>query len=528
VALLDSDMEDAVDDLLAGGPGAAAAAADGGGAAGIDAGADRSGSEEAEQPAAEPLSEADYDAMVAAAVQPRSGGGRGRGSDAEEDETSSSDLEGDDEEAGQVEEARELLPTEDDFLRLADMEAFVQQAEVAEEAGDRGGLETFDEIEARRAEGLDEGELGASTSQRRQRSAVKRGRAAGGGAGDEEGSGQDAVGSGDADDDSGSDIDLFGGGESDGDNDLADDDGEGGAGDGITYESFFGRKAPLGSRLRGKTIAPKRGAPARGATTFAEASMSDDDDEGDADASSDGLDEEAAAGHGFEEASDSDADMDAAQGGRLAQRRGGAAGAAAAGVAGADAGELSTHQKRMLRLREQIAEMEEAAMTGAAWHMRGEASAASRPIESALEIDLDFEQTLRPPPAPTMEAATALEDIIKARIRELRFDNVVRVEPAAPRKERAALELDDSKSRAGLADLYEEGGAERAGGAAAGQRERVRMVRALRLLHCAWHGLQCFRCDARLLGTCAVCCCVTCTSFTDCIPKRSLQLEVYE
>lgn len=34
----------------------------------------------------------------------------------------------------------ERLPTEDDFLRLDDMEAFVRQGESAEASGDRGGL----------------------------------------------------------------------------------------------------------------------------------------------------------------------------------------------------------------------------------------------------------------------------------------------------------------------------------------------------------------------------------------------------
>lgn len=64
---------------------------------------------------------------------------------------------------------------------------------------------------------------------------------------------------------------------------------------------------------------------------------------------------------------------------------------------------------------------------------------------------------MRPPPEPTFEAAVALEDIIKARILELRFDNVVRVVPTAPRKERRTVDLDDAKAKEGLADEYEAG-----------------------------------------------------------------------
>ena len=95
-------------------------------------------------------------------------------------------------------------------------------------------------------------------------------------------------------------------------------------------------------------------------------------------------------------------------------------------------------------------------------------------------MDIDFEQTLRPPPAPTAEAAAAIEDIVKRRILELRFDNVVRVVPApsgavAGGSDRGG-ELDDSKSRAGLADLYEPGAAAVAG-APAEKRARARTVR---------------------------------------------------
>lgn len=64
---------------------------------------------------------------------------------------------------------------------------------------------------------------------------------------------------------------------------------------------------------------------------------------------------------------------------------------------------------------------------------------------------------MRPPPEPTFEAAVALEDIIKARILELRFDNVVRIIPGGPQKERRTVDLDDAKAKQGLADEYEAG-----------------------------------------------------------------------
>jgi hypothetical protein len=68
----------------------------------------------------------------------------------------------------------------------------------------------------------------------------------------------------------------------------------------------------------------------------------------------------------------------------------------------------------------------------------------------------DFERTLRPPPAPTLEAAAALEDVIKSRILELRFDNVVRVALPGTSNARARPEvaLVDTKAKEGLAEEY--------------------------------------------------------------------------
>ena len=69
------------------------------------------------------------------------------------------------------------------------------------------------------------------------------------------------------------------------------------------------------------------------------------------------------------------------------------------------------------------------------------AQASERPVNSALAVDLDFERTMKPPPLPTEEHRKSIEDIIKRRVLDLRFDDVVRITPAAPKKESKTVRL---------------------------------------------------------------------------------------
>jgi U3 small nucleolar RNA-associated protein MPP10 len=327
-------------------------------------------------------------------------------------------------ETGRSEDKAEKLPCEDEFLRLADMEAFVQQGEAAEERGNRGGLSDID----------DAAELGAEAT-------GELGTIAGGAwalAGRRRHVENDTDGSGDGDEaleygDHGRgrvEVDLF---------EMSDAEEVGSGRDegvGIMHDDFFGPQPASG---RHRACAKRLASAAAG--TLEEASSGD---------------------HLSLEEEQKEPGVESPHFGEAAQNNGSA--------------ELSTHEKRVLRIREQIAAMEEAALQDQEWHLRGEASAASRPMDSALAIDLDFETTLRPPPQPTIEAAQALEELIKARIRDMRFDNVVRVRVASPRKERTALELDNSRSNAGLADVYAEEFVERTSGVRADKQAGVRAV----------------------------------------------------
>ena len=46
-------------------------------------------------------------------------------------------------------------------------------------------------------------------------------------------------------------------------------------------------------------------------------------------------------------------------------------------------------------------------------------TAAKRPMNSALEVDFDFEHNARPAPVITEEVTASLEDLIKSRIIEV-------------------------------------------------------------------------------------------------------------
>ena len=121
-----------------------------------------------------------------------------------------------------------------------------------------------------------------------------------------------------------------------------------------------------------------------------------------------------------------------------------------------DNGPTSRHQMRLDRMSDRIQKLEEDALGGREWYMRGEVSGSHRPMNSALEVDLDFETTMKPPPQPTEETTQTLEDLIRQRIADHQFDDVVPILPAKDEKKKTVVELDDVKSTQGLGQIYED------------------------------------------------------------------------
>lgn len=117
---------------------------------------------------------------------------------------------------------------------------------------------------------------------------------------------------------------------------------------------------------------------------------------------------------------------------------------------------LSTHEKQSEQLRSEIEKMERANLDPKTWTMKGEVTAAQRPKNSALEVDLDFQHNVRPAPVITEEFTASLEEMIKKRIIEGQFDDVEKVASLPSKAPRELKELDENKSKKGLADVYEE------------------------------------------------------------------------
>jgi U3 small nucleolar RNA-associated protein MPP10 len=119
--------------------------------------------------------------------------------------------------------------------------------------------------------------------------------------------------------------------------------------------------------------------------------------------------------------------------------------------------ELTTHEKRQAALRAQIEELESENVAKKNWTLMGEATARSRPQNSLLEEDLEFERVAKVVPVVTEEVVQRLEDRIKARIAAGQFDDVVRQRASDDRPflPSRMFELQDSKSKQSLAEIYE-------------------------------------------------------------------------
>lgn len=127
--------------------------------------------------------------------------------------------------------------------------------------------------------------------------------------------------------------------------------------------------------------------------------------------------------------------------------------------------DLSTHERRMAAFRKEISRLEKENIANKSWALSGETVAPARPENALLEEDLDFERAGKPLPVITQELNESIEDLIKRRILNNDFDELIRRRPELENgKVRQGLvdthgrreELSDVKPQKGLAEEYED------------------------------------------------------------------------
>jgi U3 small nucleolar RNA-associated protein MPP10 len=121
----------------------------------------------------------------------------------------------------------------------------------------------------------------------------------------------------------------------------------------------------------------------------------------------------------------------------------------------------SAHERRQAKLAEEIRKLEAEAVAKRDWTLSGETTGTERPINSLLGEDLAFEHVGKAVPVITEEVSESLEALIKRRILAGEFDELVRRRPDASdlpngNTRRGLVELDDTKAKQSLAEIYEE------------------------------------------------------------------------
>jgi U3 small nucleolar RNA-associated protein MPP10 len=94
-------------------------------------------------------------------------------------------------------------------------------------------------------------------------------------------------------------------------------------------------------------------------------------------------------------------------------------------------------------------------MNPKSWEMVGEAAAKDRPVNSLLEVHLDFNAATKLPPTITKETTNTIEALVKQRVLDELFDDPILKNASQKRKlGEEEKEMDFNKSKKGLGDLY--------------------------------------------------------------------------
>ena len=119
---------------------------------------------------------------------------------------------------------------------------------------------------------------------------------------------------------------------------------------------------------------------------------------------------------------------------------------------------LSAHAIQARKLKEQTERLEHDLISEKPWKMMGEAKSTDRATDSLLDSTPEFEVAFKPPPILTAEHTTDIEEMIKRRVIDEDYDDVVPRELpdiGAHKRGGDAPEVSQEKSKLGLGELYE-------------------------------------------------------------------------
>lgn len=119
---------------------------------------------------------------------------------------------------------------------------------------------------------------------------------------------------------------------------------------------------------------------------------------------------------------------------------------------------ISTYEKQQMDIQKQIEQLEQEAVADKKWTLKGEVEAQERPADSLLTEDVEFDRTAKPVPVVTTEVTESIEQLIRRRIQEYNFDDLLKrvINDLSSQRMKPKFELSDQKSSKSLAEIYED------------------------------------------------------------------------